>query len=197
MVQGRRRRGESREIDIESSNSGKGSEAAEGAVRQSEGIARLSVLRSLRQAVPRGHPRVRLPAVPPQRRCGGRGRGDLRGHRVKRSGVMAGPTGGGTQEEELSSRTGTSCMDPQAGRRQPRAGHPHHPGPRGPDGGNAGLGPDLRGGPAVGAVCLSSGAQCSGRRASGPFADQHRSSRGDRCGFGRILGDRFILHSGS
>src|SRR4051794_9394366 len=61
------------EIGDEPSTSRKGSEVADGVTRQSEGIARLPLLRPVRQGVPQGRSASRLRLLPCQQRRGGRG----------------------------------------------------------------------------------------------------------------------------
>jgi len=54
QLKGNARSDEDGGIGVEPSNPSKRSEAADGVARQSEGIARLSFLRSIRQGVPQG-----------------------------------------------------------------------------------------------------------------------------------------------
>src|SRR5262249_1807393 len=64
-VQGQRPKGhESQEIGDEPTTSRDGSETPDGAAHQSEGVARLSVLCSVRQGVPKGRAGVGLRALP-------------------------------------------------------------------------------------------------------------------------------------
>ena len=77
-----------------------GSEAPDGVACQSEGIARLSVLRAVRQGVSQRRAGVRLRPLPCQRRRGGGGRPDVRGHRGVRRGPWLDELA-----EELKSRT--------------------------------------------------------------------------------------------
>src|SRR3989304_4010031 len=60
--------GESREIGDEPTNSANGSEAAGDVARQSEGVSGLSFLCAVRQGVSSRRTRVRLPALPSERR---------------------------------------------------------------------------------------------------------------------------------
>ena len=59
---------------------------------------------------------------------------------------------------------------PKAGWQATSAGDRFDPGPRGADGGGAGLGADLRGRPAAGAIRLPARPQCPGRRQASPWA---------------------------
>ena len=97
-------------------NSTEGSETPDDAACQSEGIAGVSVLRPLRQGVPEGHPGVRLPALPLQRRRPGGGRPDLRGHRGVRARPVARRTDDRTERANVSTRPGASRVHPERGR---------------------------------------------------------------------------------
>src|SRR5688500_1050499 len=79
-----------REIGDEPSTSPKGSEVAGGVTRQSEGIARLSLLRPVRQGVPQGRAASRLCLLQSQPGRGRRGWADVRAHRGVRAGALAG-----------------------------------------------------------------------------------------------------------
>ena len=164
------RRGESREIGDEPDTSTEGSEATGGVACQSEGIARLSLLSAVRQGVSSRRAGIRLPMLLGQRRGGGGGRPDVRGHREVRGGTVAGRTDGGTQEEDVSSAAGPAGVHPQAGREAAAVGHSDDPRSRGADGGRVGSRADLRGRPATGAVRLPAGPQRLGRRSAGPRA---------------------------
>ena len=80
-------------------------------------------------------------------------------------GPVAGRTGGRTEKRDVSTATGAARVHPETGRQATAAGDPDDPGPRGADGGGAGLGADLRGRPAAGAIRLPAGPQRPGRRA--------------------------------
>ena len=78
-------------------------------------------------------------------------------------------------------------MDPEAGRQTASAGDTHDPRPRGADGGGAGLGTDLRGGPAAGATRLPPRPQCLGRGQASPRAAERGLYGRGRCGLERVL----------
>lgn len=102
----RKQRGR-KESDDESSTSGEASEVAGDAARQSQGRAEPAVPRLVRQGVPRGRAGPRLCLLPGQRRRGGRGRLDVRGHRGVRAGALAGRSGGNA---EAVSWTAPCCI---------------------------------------------------------------------------------------
>ena len=107
----------------------------------------LPLLPALRQGVPRGHPRIRLEAVPCERWSAGRGRGEIRGHRGAGRGGVARRARKGAAREDVPSKPGTPGDDSEAGRRRAATGHPDDTGPSGADRRQACAGADLRGGP--------------------------------------------------
>src|SRR5262249_61895520 len=84
--------------------SSEGWEAARDVACQSEERAHVPLLPAVRQGVSRGCAGVRLSVLSRQRRHGGRGRPDVRGHQSVRGGEGAGGSGGGTAEEEGGDR---------------------------------------------------------------------------------------------
>ena len=96
---------ESREIGDEPTNLHRTVQKLQTALHaKAKGAPELSLLRAVRQGVPRGRAGVCLRALPSQRRRSGRGRPDVRGHRGVRRGAVAGRTGGRTQDEDVSVR---------------------------------------------------------------------------------------------
>ena len=79
-------------------------EPPDAAACQSEGGARLSVLRAVRQGVPPDVLECAYVAVGQRRRTGG-GRPDVRGHRGVRAGPVAGRTGERTERQDVPSPT--------------------------------------------------------------------------------------------
>ena len=171
----------------EPATSGEDSEASSGVACQSEGITRLSLLPAVRQGVPRGRAGARLRALQSQWWSGGSRRPEVRGHRDVRGRTVAGGTGGSTQEEGVSAAGGAAGLHPQAGRNEAAAGDPDHPGSCGADGGGAGLGADLRGRPATGAIRVSPGPQRAGRGEESPLTAEHGAHRGGGRGPVRLL----------
>ena len=68
------------------------------------------------------------------------------------------------QDEDVSAAGRAAGVYPEAGRQAAAVGHPDDQGSCRADGGDVGLGADLRGRLAAGAVCLPAGTQCPGRR---------------------------------
>src|SRR5215469_4792738 len=93
-------------IGVEPNNPRKCSEVADGVARQSEGSAQLPLLCAVRQGVPQGRSGFRLRMLQSQWRSGRSRRPNVRGHRGIRQGAMAGRTGAGAEEPNLST---TSC----------------------------------------------------------------------------------------
>ena len=107
-------------------------------------------------------------------------------------------------------QAGAAGVYPEAGWQAAAVGDPDDQRSRGADGGGVGLGADLRGRPAAGAICLSGAAQCTGRGAAGAQADQHGPSEvvdADLSGYfdriphaelmksvARRVSDRHVLH---
>src|SRR5262249_56878161 len=87
--------------------SSEGWEAARDVACQSEERAHVPLLPAVRQGVSRGCAGVRLSVLSRQRRHGGRGRPDVRGHRSVRGGGVAGWRGGGTPK-----KNGTAARRP-------------------------------------------------------------------------------------
>ena len=81
QLKGNARSDEDGGIGDEPSNPSKCSEVADGVARQSEGIARLSFLRAVRQGVPEGCPGIRLRMLQSQWRSSRSRRPNVRGHR--------------------------------------------------------------------------------------------------------------------
>ena len=171
----------------EPNNSPNGSESSGGAACQSEGFTEFSLLQSVRQVAPGGHPVSRLRRMQSQSWRGGRGRGNVLGHQGVWHGTMAGRTGEGTSGQDVSTAGGPSGMDTQAQRQTKTAGHPDDPGPRGADGCSAGARSDLRGRPAAGAVCLPARAQRVGRGTTSPPAGEPRAYGGGGRRLERVL----------
>src|SRR5262249_55202535 len=84
------RSGDSREIGLEPTTSPEGWQAAGDVARQSEERTHVPLLHVVRQGVPAGCAELRLPLLSGERRQPGRGRPDLRGHRGRRRGDVAG-----------------------------------------------------------------------------------------------------------
>src|SRR5262249_33586746 len=99
-----------------------GSEAPGGVACQSEGVARLSVLRVVRQGVPQGCAGGGLRALPRQRRRTRDRPPDVRGHRGVWPGPLAGRTGGGIEGEIVPTSTGSARVQPQRGWQAKAAG---------------------------------------------------------------------------
>ena len=117
----------------------------------------------------------------------GSGRPDVRGHRGVRRGAVAGRTGGRTEEEDVSAASRPAGVDSEAGRQAAAVGHSDDPRPRGADGGGAGLGADLRGRPAAGAIRLPAGRSALDAVAQVHSAGPHGAYGGGRCGPERVL----------
>src|SRR5262249_37479451 len=122
-----------------------GSEAPDGAACQSEGVARLPVLSTVRQGAPTRSSGVRLPAWPLQRWRAGGGRPDLRGYRSVRPRPLAGRTDDRTERANVSTEPRATGFHPEIGWQTTPARDRNDPGPRGANGRDAGLGADLRG----------------------------------------------------
>ena len=86
-------------------NSEKCSETADGVARESEGRSRLSLLRPVRQDLPRGHPCLCLCPVPLQQGRTGCGRTGLRGRRSVWGATVAWRTGACAQAGDLPTET--------------------------------------------------------------------------------------------
>jgi hypothetical protein len=164
LVQDQRTKGqESRGIGDEPTNSTEGSETPGGVARQSEGIAEREVLHAVRQGVSSRCAGRGLRAVPQERRRGGRRWAEVRGHRGIRGAEVAGRTGARAQRQEVSSARRAASLHSKAGRQTTPVGDTNGERPRSADGGSAGLGADLRGRSAAGAIRLSSQPQRTGR----------------------------------
>src|SRR5579859_264284 len=136
-------RGDSQEIDDESTTSTDGWETPGGAPCESERVPELPVLRSLRQGVPSRRSGLCLRALPCQRRRSGGRWSDVRRHRGVRSGTMARGTGPRTEGEDVSADGGAAGVDSQRGRQDASAWDSLTPRPRGADGGGPRPGADL------------------------------------------------------
>ena len=147
-----------------------GSEAAGGVARQSEGIARAT-----------GSTRCTTRCIEPTCwhtptdccRANGGAAGvdgqtfeDIEAYGLER---WLGELAEELRNEDVSSAGGSAGVDSQARRQAAAVGDSDGQRPRGADGGGAGLGADLRGRPAAGAVRLPAGAQRPGRRTAGPL----------------------------
>ena len=108
QLKGNARSDEDGGIGDEPNNPRKCSEVADGVARQSEGIARLSLLRAVRQGVPKGRSGVRLRMLQSQWRSSRSGRPDVRGHRGVRQGAMVGRTGARAEEANVSTTSGAA-----------------------------------------------------------------------------------------
>src|ERR1700734_1835839 len=93
---------EDRGIGDEPSNSGKRSEVTDSVARQSEEIARLSLLCSVRQGVPKRRSEFCLQVLEGQWRRSRSRQPDVRGHRSVWRGAMVGRTDARTEKSNLS-----------------------------------------------------------------------------------------------
>src|ERR1700693_2996201 len=177
QLKGNARSNEGRGIDDESSNPRKCSEVADGVARESEGIAQLSFLCSVRQGVPEGRSGLCLRMLPSQWWSSGSRWSEVRGHRSVWSRTMVGRTGARAEESNLSTVTRTACLYTQAGREAAAVRSTRHPGSDGGNGGSFGPRTYLRGRPAAGTVRLSARPQRVGRRETGSQADLFPPSR--------------------
>jgi hypothetical protein len=106
------------------SNSEKCSETAEGVTRESEDGSRLSLLRLVRQDLPRRHPGPRLCPESRQQGRTGRRRSGLRGRRGVRGAAMARRSGACAQGGDLPTRPHQTSVYPQSQRQTQTAGYP-------------------------------------------------------------------------
>src|SRR5215831_3111633 len=107
-----RRRGEV--IGDKPGNTDSDPDSSEKAVPQGEGRTGLPLLPALRQDLPGGHPRPRLPVGESQWRCTGSGWPDIPGNRVEWVGEMAGWHQGRTTRKDVPAATGATGDDPEA-----------------------------------------------------------------------------------
>ena len=104
------------------------------------------------------------------------------------AGPVAGRTGGRTAEARRTVRNRCdACTSPNRMASNGRWGSLDDQGPRGADGGGAGLGADLRGRPGAGAIRLPARPQRPGRRQAGPGAAQVGAYGGGRRGLVGLL----------
>jgi len=169
--------------------------APRGALHQGQAGASLPLLPAVRQGVSDGYPGTRLR---PQQAEGGRarrGRGDVRRHRGRRRGAMAGRSAGGAAHGDVPSAPGAAGAHPKAGRnRGATTGDSRDSGPRGPNRRPADPAADLRRGSGPHGLWLSAGVHGStGRPGSAPGAVR-RAHPGDRRRRVELLGDGDILH---
>src|SRR5712691_5649477 len=104
-----------RGIGDEPNNSIPCSEVADGVARKSEGIARLSFLRAVRQGVSERRPGLCLRTLPSQRRSRGSGEPDIREHRSVRQGTVVGRTDARAEKSNLSTAARAAGLHTQAG----------------------------------------------------------------------------------
>ena len=102
-------------------------------------------------------------------------------------GEVAGRTGGRTQREEVSSASRAAGVHSQAGRQATTVGDSDDQRSRRADGGGAGLGADLRGRSATGAIRVSRRPQRPGRGAAGAQSAEHGTCGGGGRGPERVL----------
>src|SRR5271167_18262 len=164
-----------RGIGDEPNNSIQCSEVANGVARKSEGIARLSFLRAVRQGVSERCSGLCLRTLPSQWRGCGSGQPDIREHRSVRQGALVGRTDARAEESNLSTATRAASVYTQAGWEAETVRHTDNPGSGCANGGHARTRTYLRGRPAAGAIRLSGGPQRTGRSTARPQADQHGS----------------------
>src|SRR4051812_27987070 len=86
---------------------------------------------------------------------------------------MARRTDDRTERTNVSTDPRAPRVHPETGWQATPAGHRFDPGPRGADGGGAGLGADLRDRPSTGATRLPAKPQRPGRREASPWVCEH------------------------
>src|SRR3984893_13246984 len=104
-------------------NSEKGSEAADGVTRESEHRSRVSLLRLVRQDLPRRYLGSRLCPVPLEQGCTGCGWTRLRRRRSVRGAAMARRTGACAQGGDLPTGPYQTSVYPEGQRQLEAAGH--------------------------------------------------------------------------
>src|SRR5262252_5301577 len=116
QLKGNARSDEDGGIGVEPNNPSQRSEVADGVARQSEGIAQLSFLCSVRQGVSQGRSGIRLRMLQSQWRSGRSGQSDVRGHRDVRSRALAGRTDARAEEPNVSTTSCAASIHTEAGR---------------------------------------------------------------------------------
>src|SRR5215831_3219020 len=180
-----RRRGEV--IGDKPGNTDSDPDSSEKAVPQGEGRTGLPLLPALRQDLPGGHPRPRLPVGESQWRCTGSGWPDIPGNRVEWVGEMAGWHQGRTTRKDVPAATGATGDDPEAWGRGKTARDTDHSGPSGADCRQAGAGADLRSGFRSECLWLSTETERAGRHPESASAFVQRLHRCGRCGSVQVL----------
>src|SRR3954447_20440042 len=104
--------------------------------------------------MPGRRPRRSIPGMPPQWRCPGLRWDDVRPDHRPRAGAMAGRVAPGATGRRIPAPAPAARLDTKEQRWPAPAWHSVHSRPRGRDGGAAGAGPNLRGGPAAQSVWL-------------------------------------------
>ena len=154
---------------------------------KAKGSPSCQVLRAVRQGVSSRCAGRGLRALPEERRRRRHRRAEVRRHRGVRCAEVAGRTGARAQRQELSSAGRAAGLHSEAGRQAATVGDTDDQRSRGADGGGAGLGADLRGRSAAGAIRVSSQPQRTGSGGQSAQSAEHGTYGGGGRRLERLL----------